>query len=108
MQGPPNQKLDAVGAETLERWQRVQSLVITDSVKERLDHTQVEAILAIPAQNQVDQSRNNFTRSYRSAALTGLWVIGGRKGRQILQREAADPRSPFQEVAKDLLLLKRR
>jgi len=47
----------------------------------------------------VARERNNYISGYRSAALSGLGIVGGVEGRRLLEQVAADSQSPFSHNA---------
>lgn len=68
-----------------------------------LDLKQIEAIRSVPIAEHLKRVRENTVDGYRSAALAGLAAIGSRKGRQLLEKLARDPQSPYQDMARSAL-----
>jgi hypothetical protein len=63
----------------------------------------IATIRSEPIAERLKRVRENAVDGYRSAALAGLAAIGGRKGRQLLEKHAADPRSQYRDAALPLL-----
>lgn len=65
-----------------------------------LPRNDMEALRAASVDDFVKRASQEFVDSQRTAALVGLGITGGSRGRQLLEQIAADPGSPFNDVAR--------
>ena len=100
--GPLQREKDA--AADYARWQLQQSQKrLREGESLGLSPQQAARIQALNPAESAAAAVAGFALSYRSAALTGLAVVRTPEALTRLQREAADPQSPFQKLAAALV-----
>jgi hypothetical protein len=105
--GPSAELLDEVAAEAGNEYDEV-AQALSAGLTYGLNGSQVDSIRAISREEHVRGTREDFDRNYRAAALTGLGVLALPRGLSLLQRLAADTRSPNRATARLALEAARR
>lgn len=68
-----------------------------------LSEAELQALRKVTKEEYVARERENFALDYRSRAVAGLGVVSGDRGRAVLKALAADPSSPLQGMAQEIL-----
>ena len=100
--GPPQADIDAVGAAAIRRFAGIET-ALRSGRKTGLPGPAVNALLLQTEPAYVMRARQDFVDSQISAALAGLSVTSGFRGRRLLERFSADPKSPYQDIARLVL-----
>lgn len=104
--GPEADEMARLKEASATRYQSIRELLDSGNTMglARKELTKLEGISLdeFTRQEQID-----FKNRYRSRALSALAVIGGAKGKRILQEVSRDTRSPLQMNARELLLRER-
>lgn len=101
--GPAKSEISRVERAARRQFESTQSLINSGQAK-GLPQSDVDALRNASVDAWVKRAGEEFVDSQRSAALAGLGIVGGSKGRRLLEQIAADPKSPFYEVARLALL----
>jgi hypothetical protein len=98
-QGPPASDVIRVENEARRQYSDIQTSVRSNHYT-GLPNIHMQMVIMQKQEERVTTVRNDYIAGQRSAALTGLGVIGTRRGRRLLERIAADPKSPFRDLAR--------
>lgn len=98
-QGPSGELLDEAAVEAGSEYDEM-AQALSAGLTYGLSGTEIDSIRAISRVEHVQSAREQFDRNYRAAALAGLGVLALPRGMTLLQRVAADPRSPDQTIAR--------
>jgi len=97
--GPAASEIAQVEAAARRQFERIRQ-VINSGTDTGLPADQAKALLQISLQEFSRRAREDYIDSRKEAALTGLALTGGSKGRRLLERIAADPKSPYRDIAR--------
>jgi len=97
--GPSNSLLDEVAADAGSEYDEIESALAAGRTY-GLSVAELAAIRAVSRDDHVLRAREEFTRSYKAAALSGLAVVARTRGNELLRRVAADPTSPDRAIAR--------
>ena len=98
--GPPQAALLSVENQARRRYEQIR-VALRSGKPTGLPAEYMAKLAAQPVDDYVLRSRQDYVAGQVSAALAGLGIIGGGKGRRLLEQIAADPKSPFQETARE-------
>jgi hypothetical protein len=98
-QGPAAAEIAQVENDARRQFERVRTL-IQSGYPTGLPADAVKALQQASLEEFVKRAREDYIDSRKSAALAGLRLTGGRKGRRLLERIATDPKSPYQDLAR--------
>jgi hypothetical protein len=98
-QGPPASEIARVDAKARRDFERIDVLIKSGNAA-KLPDKDIQLLRTTQADRYVMLAREEYIGGQRSAALAGLGVIGGNRGRRLLERIAADSSSPYQDVAR--------
>lgn len=97
--GPAPAEIRLVETAARTQFERTKSL-INSGFPTGLPANDVEALRMASSDEWAKRSGEDFVMRRRLDALAGLSLIGGSKGRRLLEQIAADPNSPFNEEAR--------
>ena len=81
------------------QFQETRAAILSGS-KTGLPAADAKALLGVSLDAYVTLTRKDYAGGYATAALAGLGVTGGRRGRRVLQQVAANPNSPYRDIAR--------
>jgi hypothetical protein len=96
--GPSSSALKLALASGGQNYDQVQARLQANK-SDGLDQAEIAAIRAMSKKEHLARVQADYVYSFRAAALVGLAITRGAKGRELLRRLAADGQSPFQHVA---------
>jgi hypothetical protein len=97
--GPGTELLDEVAAEAGSEYDEIASALAAGRTY-GLSGAELASIRASSREVEVRRAREEFERSYKASALSGLAVISLTRGKEVLRRVAADPNSPNRAIAR--------
>jgi hypothetical protein len=97
-QGPAAAEIAQVENEARRQFERARML-INSGYPTGLPKISVQALQRASVEEFVKRAGEDYVDSRKSAALAGLHLTAGRKGRRLLERIAADPTSPYRDLA---------
>ena len=100
--GPARRDIDKAEAAARQQFERTLAL-INSGATAGLPDADKQALRAASVDQWAKRAGEDFASSRRVAALAGLGVTGGSKGRQLLQSVAADANSPYRDAARVII-----
>jgi hypothetical protein len=97
--GPPAADLARVDGEARRRYEVIRT-ALRSGQRAGLTPLYSQALLAQTADAYATRAREDYEAGQISTALAGLGITGGRRGRRLLEKVAADPKSPFRDNAR--------
>ncbi len=97
--GPATSDVRRVESAARREFERTLAL-INSGAPTGLPANDVEALRKTSVNEWVTRAGEDFVAGRRAAALAGLGVTGGNKGRRLLDQIASDPNSPYNGVAR--------
>jgi len=98
--GPPVGDLSSIASGTATDYAAIQAWLTTSGTSKGFDADTISSIVSQTPKQLAQAEANSYTFRYQSNALTFLAPIAGPTGKALLASIAADPRSPFQPIAK--------
>ena len=86
-------------ADTIDWHWAAMQVQLADPEAYGLSDSEKEAMKSISLSEEKTEELLTFEYNYKAAALTGLALTQGQTGKQLLERVAADPNSPYRNVA---------
>lgn len=101
-EGPDGERIEEVERALGRRYDR-RVVLLQDAEALGLSESDLEAARGTSREEFVARGREDFVSRYRSQAVSGLGVVGGDRGREILAQLAEDETSPLRIGAREAL-----